>query len=146
WNIGDVYKAIGRPDILWKTTLVEFLILAPTLFILAQQSALAVAVGHLCVAIVVSTLRLLIASHILKIAFLSALRQFMPSLIGSALMSSVVWSALNIMLPLIEAGVGLLVMIAAVILGMTAYVATLWWLERDLVRRGISMALRLVQR
>ncbi|PJF36729.1 MAG: hypothetical protein CUN49_03905 [Candidatus Thermofonsia Clade 1 bacterium] len=148
WNIGDVYKAIGRPDILWKTTLVEFGLLAPILFVLAQQSALAVAVGHLGVAVVVSALRLYIASRILQIAFFGALRQFVPSLLGSALMGSAVWGTLR--MAELWAGQntlnGLAVLSGAVALGGGIYVAALWWLERDLVRQGLSVALGLLRR
>jgi PST family polysaccharide transporter len=148
WNIGDVYKAIGRPDILWKTTLVEFLLLAPILFVLAQQSARAVAIGHLGVAIAVSALRLLIASRMLQINFRSALRQFVPSLLGSALMGSAAWSALRVTDSLAQASAlgGLVALGATVALGSAVYVAALWWLERDLVRQGLRVALNVVRR
>jgi O-antigen/teichoic acid export membrane protein len=146
WNIGDVYKAIGRPDILWKTTLIEFLLLAPTLFVLAQYSALAVALGHLGVAVLVSALRLLIASRILQISLPSALGQFLPSFIGSALMGVAVWGILRLTATIADSGGGLFVLIGAVSLGGAVYVAALWWLERDLVQQGLRMALNFVRR
>lgn len=148
WNIGDVYKAIGRPDILWKTTLVEFLLLAPILFVLAQQNARAVAIGHLGVAIVVSALRLLIASRLLPLNFWSAVRQFAPSVTGSALMGIAAWSALRLTDSVAQTGAlgGLLALSVTVALGGAVYVAALWWLERDLVRQGLRVALGVVRR
>jgi len=148
WNIGDVYKAIGRPDILWKTTLVEFLLLAPILFVLAQQNARAVALGHLGVAIAVSALRLLIASRILQLDFVSALRQFVPSLAGSALMGVAAWSALRAADSWAQASAigGLAALSATVAVGGAVYIAALWWLERDLVRQGLRVALSVVRR
>lgn len=146
WNIGDVYKAIGRPDILWKTTLIEFLLLAPTLFVLAQYSAFAVALGHLGVAVLVSALRLLIASRILQISLPSALGQFLPSFIGSALMGVAVWGMLSLTAPIADSGGGFFALIGAVGLGGAVYIAALWWLERDLVQQGLRMALNFVRR
>ena len=146
WNIGDVYKAIGRPDILWKTTLIEFLLLAPTLYILAQESAFAV--GHLGVAVLVSLLRLYIASRILGFAFLGALRQFVPALVGSGLMGSVVWLVLRAAdVWAWQMGInGLITMFAAVSVGGMVYLAALWWLEREMFNRMLGMVLGLVRR
>jgi O-antigen/teichoic acid export membrane protein len=148
WNIGDVYKAIGRPDILWKTTLVEFLLLAPTLYILAQDSAFAVAVGHLGVAVLVSLLRLYIASRILGFAFWGALRQFVPALIGSALMGGAVWLVLEALNGWVWQRTlnGMIGIFVAIGVGGVVYLAALWWLEREMFNRVLGMALGLVRR
>jgi O-antigen/teichoic acid export membrane protein len=129
WNIGDVYKAIGRPDILWKTTFIEFLLLAPTLYFLAQQNAFAVSLGHLGVAIVVSTLRLVIAARILKISFWGMVRQFFPAAVGSLFMQVAVW----IILLATAEWAGMLSLMVATGVGALIYLITMWFLEREMV-------------
>ena len=129
WNIGDVYKAIGRPDILWKTALVEFGLLAPVLFILAQRSVFYVALGHLGVALVVTTLRLAIATRTLQVRFATLIIQFTPSIIGSALMGIAVW----LILLLTTQAPDVIKLVCAIPVGTIVYAIALWWLEPDLV-------------
>jgi PST family polysaccharide transporter len=129
WNIGDVYKAMGRPDILWKTTLFEFGLLAPVLYILAQQSAAHVALGHLSVAIAVTILRLTIATRTLSVRFGEILAQFYPSVVGSALMGVTVYLALG----LTAQAPDIIKLVCAIPTGVVVYIMALWWLEPDLV-------------
>jgi len=107
-----------------------------------------VALGHLGVAVSVSALRLLIASRILQLDFVSALRQFVPSLAGSALMGVAAWSALRAADSWAQASAigGLAALSATVAVGGAVYIAALWWLERDLVRQGLRVALSVVRR
>jgi hypothetical protein len=129
WNVGDVYKAIGRPDILWKTAVVEFALLAPVLYTLAQRSAFAVSLGHVSVAFAVSALRLAIAIYLLKLSVRRTLAQFIPSVAGSAVMGAAVWGSLQLTAPL----PGLIELGAAVLVGLVSYAGALGWLERDLM-------------
>ncbi|MHB8626578.1 MAG: lipopolysaccharide biosynthesis protein [Aggregatilineales bacterium] len=142
WNIGDIYKAIGRPDILWKTALIEFGLLGPTLFILAQYSVFAVSLGHLTVAIIVTTLRLTIATRTLKMPLRTILAQFLPSVISSAIMSIAVGSVLVLTTQWSALGILLL----AVPVGAITYVIALWWLEREVVLSAVGMIRGLVIR
>jgi hypothetical protein len=129
WNIGDVYKAIGRPDILWKTAIIEFALLAPVLYVLAQRSAFAVSLGHVSVAFVISALRLAIAIRLLRLSIQETLAQFVPALVGSAVMGLAVWGTLQLLAPL----PGLIVLLGAVGAGLLSYAAALSIVERDLV-------------
>lgn len=142
WNIGDVYKAIGRPDILWKTALVEFGLLGPTLFILARYSVFAVSLGHLSVAIIVTILRLTIATRTLKISLRTILAQFLPSLIGSALMSIAVCIVLALTLQWSDLGV----LLVAVPVGAITYGVALWWIERDVILNAVELVRDLIRR
>jgi O-antigen/teichoic acid export membrane protein len=129
WNIGDVYKAIGRPDILWKTAIFEFALLGPVLYVLAQRSAFAVSLGHVSVAFVVSAVRLSIAMYLLKLSVKQTLSQFIPSVVGGAIMGAAVWSVLQV----VESWPGLIALSIAVLVGGISYAAALWRLERDLI-------------
>jgi len=135
WNIGDVYKAIGRPDILWKTTLIEFCLLAPVLYVLAQHSAFAVSLGHLGVAITVSLIRMVVASRVLKLPLRTFLVQFVPPLTGGLVMGAAVWGVLSVTSTLPDAAS----LALALITGAVVYAAALWWLERDLALQVFEM-------
>jgi lipopolysaccharide exporter len=134
WNIGDVYKAIARADILWKTALLELALLTFVLYFLAQNSAIAVALGHVCVAFVVSSVRLLIAVRLLDLSLSKTLAQFIPSVVGSAIMGVAVWLTIQVLgnLP------NLVILVIAIIVGALVYIAVMWWLEREMVTRVVS--------
>jgi O-antigen/teichoic acid export membrane protein len=135
WNIGDVYKAIGRPDILWKTALVEFALLAPVLFTLSHVSALAVSVGHMVVALIISMLRLGIAVQLLKLSVKKTLAQFVPAISGSAFMGLVVWGSIQITHEWSAA----LALLASIAVGAISYFSTMVWFERSLLLRFASL-------
>jgi O-antigen/teichoic acid export membrane protein len=135
WNIGDIYKAIDRLDILWKTALIELALLVPVLYVLAHQSALAVAMGHVVVAFMISSLRVGIAIRLLQLSAKQTFMQFVPAVIGGAIMSIVVMGTLQLtqnFLPVIS-------LVLAVISGAISYVVALWWLERQLLRQLITI-------
>jgi O-antigen/teichoic acid export membrane protein len=136
WNIGDVYKAIDRADILWKTAIFEFVLLAPILYIMAQDSAFAVAIGHVFVAFIVSMVRLIIAVRILKLSFIKTIAQFIPAGISSLFMGLAVWSVLMVG----RDWSNVLTLIAAVAAGAVVYPIVLWFFERELILRVIGMA------
>ncbi len=129
WNVGDVYKAIGRPDILWKTAVFEFALLGPVLFVLAHYSAFAVSLGHVSVAFIISVVRLTIAVRLLHLSVRHTLAQFIPAVAGSAFMAATVFPVLELFKTIGD----LPALIAAVLVGVISYGASLWWLERDLM-------------
>ncbi|MFN8373160.1 MAG: lipopolysaccharide biosynthesis protein [Anaerolineae bacterium] len=131
WNIGDVYKAIARPDILWKTSLLELVLLGTVLYFMAHISAIAVSFGHVCVAFVVSTVRLFIAIRLLELPVSKTFAQFIPSVVGSAIMGVAVWLSLQA-----TAGLpGVISLVLSIAVGGLVYIAALYWLERDMVLR-----------
>lgn len=135
WNIGDVYKAIARADILWRTSFIEMALLGIVLYFMAQISALHVAFGHVCVAFIVSLMRLLIAIRLLELDWRQTFAQFTPSVVGSAIMGAAVWLTLQVFAAL--PGVALLGL--AILAGAVVYGASMWWLERPLVVRVVEL-------
>ncbi|MFN8530233.1 MAG: lipopolysaccharide biosynthesis protein [Anaerolineae bacterium] len=138
WNIGDVYKAIGKADILWKTALIELLLVIPTLYFFAQQSAAAVGFGQVIVAFVVSLLRLCIAIYLLKVPVGTVFMQFIPAFAGAAAMTLVVSAA--------AAGMAhwssLLTLLSLCVLGASTYIAVLYVFERPLFVKAAGEAQR----
>lgn len=127
WNIGDIYKAVGRPDILWKTAVFEFALLGPTLYVLAQESAFAVSVGHAVIAFIVSLLRLVVGSWLVEVPMSKILRQFVPATVGSTVMGIAVFGTLL----LTESWPPLLALIALVLVGGVSYGAAMFGFERE---------------
>lgn len=135
WNVGDIYKAINRTDILWKTAIIEFALLAPVLYVMAQDSALAVALGHVVIAFIVSLLRLVIAIHILDLSYRETFSQFVSAIIGTIFMGLAVQGILMITTPIN----GVLALVSAVLVGAIVYSTAMWWLERELALRILRM-------
>ena len=140
WNIGDLYKAIDRADILWKTAIFEFALLAPTLYVLSQDSVVAVATGHVAVAFVVSAVRLVIASQILHMPLMKMVSQFSTSVVGTVIMGAVVLLVITVVSPVN----GFLALVLAVIVGAIVYSACMWWLERELAETVLDIVQRKV--
>jgi PST family polysaccharide transporter len=134
WNIGDVYKAMGRPDILWKTSMLELGLLGVVLYFMAQISGLHVALGHVCVAFVISMVRLLIATRLLDLPLGKTFAQFAPSVTGSIIMGIVVWLTLQVTASL----PGLLALVIVILVGAAVYSAAMYWLEREMVLRVVG--------
>jgi O-antigen/teichoic acid export membrane protein len=134
WNIGDVYKAIARADILWKTSLLELALLTIVLYFMAQTSAINVAFGHVCVAIIVSSVRLLIAVRLLNLSLSKTLAQFIPAVVGAAIMGVVVWFILQVTDSLPH----LLALILAIVAGAVVYGGAMYWLEREVFTQVVN--------
>lgn len=127
WNIGDIYKAVGRPDILWKTAAFEFALLGPVLYFLAHESAFAVSLGHAVVAFIVSTTRLIIGSWLIEVPMPKILRQFVPAAVGSAVMGLAVAG----MLILTAEWPRALALLLLILTGAVTYGIAMWGLERE---------------
>ncbi len=135
WNIGDLYKAIDRADLLWKTAFLELALIVPTLYFLALQSAYAVALGHMLLAFMVSMIRLIIAMNILKLGVRETFGQFVPSIASAIIMGIAVFATGQVL----ASTPTLVILIGQLIAGAIAYPASLWFFERDLVLRIIDM-------
>jgi O-antigen/teichoic acid export membrane protein len=141
WNIGDVYKAVGRPDILWRMSLIEFIVLSITLFFMSNPavnpyaSAYAVTLGHLVVAATITSIRVLILSRLLSIPLTKILSQFTSAIIGAILLAFVDL----VLLATLHTSAPLLQLILSVVIGAIVYGIAMWFLERTLVLRIIEL-------
>ena len=135
WNIGDLYKAIDRADLLWKTAFFELALLVPTLFYLAQISAFAVALGHAILAFFVSLIRLAIAMNIIKLSIRETFGQFVPAAASALVMGIAVFTVGQ----LLAGTPTVVILVGQLIAGAIAYPVTLWFFERDLILRIVDM-------
>jgi PST family polysaccharide transporter len=138
FNAGDVYKAIGRPDILVKLEVLNVAILLPALWFGSTYGLLGVAVGHLMASIVRMVVDLLVATRFVQVSLGEILLQLKPSFLGGAALICLVLPSLYLTS---EAG-PLLRLIAAIISGGIGYLSILWLLEgKSLLQIGRRVGL-----
>ena len=131
YSAGDIYKAQGRPSVLTKLGILNVIILLPALWgaISIWDTIVAIAWTQALVTFFMSFLRLFVASRMLDTPFSMVLSALQPGVLGGAIMSLPVWGILLISSnapPLAQ-------LVLAVTIGAATYVATLWWLESDVV-------------
>ena len=85
FHVGDIYKAIGRPDILLKIDIPVFIIRITVLWIGAQYSLIGVAVAHLIAGVIEVIIRLTVATKVIKISVIDILAQLKAFLGGIVL-------------------------------------------------------------
>ena len=127
FHVGDIYKAIGRPDILLKVAIPVFIVRIILLWIGAQYSLIGVAIAHLVAGIVEITLRLIVAMKVVKITprdILSQLRAFL----GGVVLLAFAYPTLIIT----ENTHPLLQLISVIFAGATGYLISIWFLEREI--------------
>lgn len=134
FNVGAVYKAQGRPEVLTLLSLAQLPILLPSLYWAAvgPGTITAVAWTQVANALVSATMNLIVAARLLQTPLRSILAVFAPALAGGAIMSVAVWGAINALgstLPIIQLVVGVLV-------GVIVYTSAMWWLQREFVRQA----------
>jgi O-antigen/teichoic acid export membrane protein len=134
FNAGDIYKAVGRPDILLKVAMPIAGIRIISLLVGAQFSLFGVAVAHLVAAIIGTSIQLMVASRILSITLLDILRQ-LRAFVGAGGLLALAVPALYLArgyLPLIQ----LIVVVAA---GAIGYIGMIWLVERDSLMKLVEI-------
>jgi O-antigen/teichoic acid export membrane protein len=134
-NVGDVYKAIGRPGILWKLSIFDLAVLTICLVMGVRYGLIGVAIGHIIAALQVMALRLFIATRVLDISLRDIWQPIRPSFnAGMALCLAAlpvyVLTADNH--PLIRLG-------AVGVAAGLSYLAALWVLEKETLVKMMEM-------
>lgn len=131
FNIGDVYKAQGRPDILTKLALIRvpFLVLGLWWSIAIKGSIVAAGWIQVLISCIGTLLSLIVAARLLKIPISSILNIFQPALISGSIMAGAVLITLELLAnaePFVQLAVGAVV-------GIIVYSLFIWWFQRDMV-------------
>lgn len=130
-NVGDVYKAVGRPGILFKLGLVNLAVLAPALWLGSRYGLAGVAWGHVAGGLFRTVLRLLVATRYVQVSLGDILAQLRPAFAGGIVLVALAWPILAWTQNLSS----LIQLLAASAGGAAGYLAVLWWLERDSLLR-----------
>ncbi len=127
FHIGGIYKAIGRPDILFKLSLVALATLVPAVLIGSRWGMIGVAWGVLIAAIIRRVVSLAVARRFANIGLLEIFDELKSSLIGGFVMVVVVFLVLSASSHFVE-WIQLLFAIAS---GAISYLGIMWLIERD---------------
>lgn len=87
YHVGDVYKAIGRPDILIKLAIPIFIIRVFAIWFGAKQGLLGVAYGHLLATSIELIMRTIITVRVLKVTLIDIFKQLTAFIAGAALLA-----------------------------------------------------------
>jgi len=127
YHIGDIYKAIGRPDILLKLTIFTLIILAPALFIGSKFGLLGIAWGHLIAVLIRRIVSIQVATRFVNVSLTDIFSELKPSFQGGLAMVPVTLAVLTLtsnINPFLQ-------LVLVVSSGAISYLGILWWVERE---------------
>ncbi len=137
WSAGDVFKALGRPDISTKLLLIEGLYTFPLIWVMTSRTPLAVTASfaNLLALMITTVLRLGLASRFLAFSPRRYIGTFRSAFVGGGIMFVVVmlWRSL------VSEWSALAILATTIPLGGLVYLALLWALERDEVLNAWDM-------
>ena len=137
YHVGGFYKAIGRPDILLKLSLLTLVIIVPSLLIGARLGIIGVAAGHLVAVLIRRIISLGLATRFVNVSILEIFGELRTSLLGAIVMAPVVLAASYFSQgwnPFLQLGL-------IVLSGAISYLSVLWWIEKE----NLNRLLRLVR-
>jgi O-antigen/teichoic acid export membrane protein len=126
YHVGDIYKAIGRPDILFKLNILSIIIFIPLLLIGARFGLMGVVWGYLVGVIFDQVIGIYIATRFVKVTFGDIFREIIPAAKGALVMVPVASAAL-----FLTKDVNTFIqLIIVVTLGAVSYLSVVWFLEK----------------
>jgi len=130
-NVGDVYKAIGRPGLLAKLSMIELGILVPALLYGAKFGIVGVAWAHAVVATIDTVVRLVFARFVIGVSIRDVAKELIPSFGAGAWLVAATLPVLW----LTASSSALTTVVAATATGSIAYFGALWRLDQRSVLR-----------
>ncbi|MFC1959478.1 lipopolysaccharide biosynthesis protein [Chloroflexota bacterium] len=144
WSAGDVFKAVGRPDISTKLLVVEALYTFPIIWMFGTMTGNAVmaSVGNLIAACISMLLRLGLVAYFLKATPTLYTGVFRSALFGAFTM----FGAVLLWRSQIPAWGTFPTLVSSVVVGIVIYVPILWLLERDELWAARDMLVSILRR
>ena len=138
YHIGDVYKAIGRPNILLYMTILTIVLMGIALYIGSRFGLEGIAWAYVAAFFTERMLSLVIATRYIDITLADIFTELLPSIKGGLAMAPATMLALYLtsgFSPLIQ-------LICVVLTGVISYLSILWWQERDNLYQLVSVIRR----
>jgi len=135
YHVGGFYKAIGRPDILLRLSLLTLVIIIPSLLIGAKFGIIGVAVGHLVAVLIRRVISLALATHFVNVSMLDIFGELRSSFLAALVMTPVILAVSYLTVhssPFLQ----LALIIAS---GALSYLGVLWWIEKENLMRLLRM-------
>jgi lipopolysaccharide exporter len=133
WSAGDVFKAVGRPELQTLTALVHCVVAVPLVFLLTWLSERPVVAAFGCLAAMTiwTALQLGLVARLLRISVLTIFKLYRASMAGGvAVLASVL-----LVRSVLAHSHPWLVLAGSVAVGVAAYAPLVWMLERTALQR-----------
>ena len=127
YHVGGFYKAIGRPDILLKLSILTLIIIIPALLIGARFGIIGVAVGHLIAILIRRVISLGLATRFVNVTILDIFGELRSSLIAAVVMAPITFAVYTLTTGLNP----FLQLIFIILSGAMSYLGVLWWIEKE---------------
>jgi len=135
YHVGGFYKAIGRPDILLRLSILTLIILVPSLLIGARFGLIGVALGHLIAVLIRRIISLILATRFVNVSMADIFGELKPSFFAALVMVPVALAVLYLTISLNPFLQLTLIMLSGVI----SYLGVLWWIEKENLLRFARM-------
>ena len=135
FNAGDIYKAIGRPDILNKLSVIQLLIVIPALWFSAGYGVFYVALAQVILSALLAVVKLLVIRRLIGLHFVDILSAIRPGATGAIVMVAAVLG-LQVFVRELSPLLQLLILSLS---GGLIYVATIWLTNREVVWQGVNV-------
>jgi len=135
FHVGGLYKAIGRPDISLRLSILTLLIIVPSLLIGARFGLIGVAIGHLMAVLIRRIISIGIATRFVNVSMADIFRELKPSFLSASVMAPVVIAVLYLTTTL-NPFLQLAIVISS---GVISYLSVLWWIDRENLLRFARM-------
>lgn len=145
WSVGDVLKALGRPDILTKLQVAEVIYTFPLIyaFVAIGRMALMASLANLIALSISAVIRMVVISRFLNLKPIVFYKMFRSPFVSATIMFLVIWAwryfAYSLGLPL------LLILIVSMLIGMVVYAAGMWLMEKDAILEARDMVLSTIR-
>lgn len=135
YHVGGFYKAIGRPDILLRLSLLTLVIILPCLLIGARYGLIGVAVGHLVAVLIRRVISLALATRFVNVSIMDIFGELRSSLLGAMVMGPIIFAV-----SYMTADLNPFLQLTFIVLsGALSYLLVLWGIERDNLMRLLRL-------
>lgn len=135
YHVGDIYKAIGRPDILLRLTVLTLIIIVPAILLGSRFGMIGIAWGHLIAVLIRRIVSLIVATRFVDVSIAEIFKELKPSVQGGLAMIPTVVAVL-----FLTENINPFIQLTIVVLsGAVSYLGVLWFVERENVTRLLRM-------
>ncbi|MDQ7025889.1 MAG: lipopolysaccharide biosynthesis protein [Anaerolineae bacterium] len=145
WSVGDVLKALGRPDVLTKLQVVEAIYTFPMIygFVVVGRLAVMASLANLIAITMGAITRMFVIARFLDIKPKVFYTMFRSPFVNATIMVFVIWVwrtfAYSLGLPL------LVILITSIVIGIIVYAAGMWLMEKDALLKAREMVLSTIR-
>lgn len=135
FNVGDIYKAIGRPSILSSLGAARLVVAVPVLWFAASHGILGVAVGHAITTLIFAAVSQAMACRVLAVRWRDIASALRPAFMSTAVMAIGSLALQRVLPPATR-------LWGTVLTGAALYALTLWLTERATAQQALALIRR----